>query len=42
MKMADISPESKKLSELEQIEHLSKDDLIVIEQNGASYKMRYG
>ena len=30
------------LSELEQIEHLSKDDLIVIEQNGTSYKMRYG
>jgi len=40
--MAEISIDSKKLSELEHADHLSKDDLIVIEQGSASYKMTYG
>ena len=40
--MADISiDDARKLSQLERTQHLSKDDLIVIEQEDASYKLTY-
>lgn len=39
--MAEVSIESKKLSELEKIYHLSDDDYLILERDKRSYKIKY-